>query len=205
LVYIYIYIFIGGYYYVNIYDNDDDKYLIICYPQNIKTKRNMNSLMNKEISRCDIASSSYKGYFINSMDKKTNKLLYCTYYYNKCEDFIANNGYYFNSYSSDIIKCSNSKCKIFNNGSSCDNHYNEVIIYNKNPYFCNKDKPISFSEVEIYIELKNINANLNFPVIENGNDIILLKIDQYSVTQQITDLDGKKLFLLLLYKYNNFF
>jgi len=51
---------------------------------------------------------------------------------------------------------------------------------------------MSLTETEMYIEMKNINANLIFPVTENGNDMILLKIDQYSVTQQITDLDGIK-------------
>ncbi|ORX84879.1 hypothetical protein BCR32DRAFT_266028 [Anaeromyces robustus] len=151
-------------------------------------------------TRCIISHSS--GYYLNTMSEKTNELYYCNKFYSENENESSydefeciilekENGYFINSLNTDIIKCSNSKCEKFKNGNSCDNHYNEVIVNNNSTlYFCEKDKAISFPKTEMYIELKNINANVIFPVYENGNDIILLKIDKYSVTQQITDSDG---------------
>ncbi|ORX64242.1 hypothetical protein BCR32DRAFT_251223 [Anaeromyces robustus] len=175
-----------GNFYVELYNNKEKEMLMCLYDDDIND------------TRCIISHSL--GYYLNTMSEKTNELYYCNKLYpeynNNYEGFECTilekeNGYFINSLNTDIIKCSNSKCEKFTNESySCDNHYNEVIVRYDNLYFCKKDKYISFPKTEMYIELKNINTNVIFPVHKTGNDIILLKIDKYSVTQQITNSDG---------------
>jgi len=166
--------------------------LIICSPQNIQNNNNSiennNSLMNKTMSKCNIKSE--KGYFINSMSKKTNELIYCKNYY-ECEDFVAYNGYFVNNYSSDIIKCVNSECEIINQFiSSCKNYTHEVI-YHYNHYYCDKDNKYVYMtdiyDYPFYYEVEDIDASSIYPNINNGSDKILLKITRYSVTQYISD------------------
>ena len=54
-------------------------------------------------------------------------------------------------------------------------------ISNNTLYFCNGKNPILFSDN--YIKVTDINAEDLFPKIHEGNDFILLVLDEYSVTQ----------------------
>jgi len=118
-------------------------------------------------------------------------------------------GYFINSYNKDVVKCKTNAdeneitCELFNPGTSCSASTNGVILYNNVLSYCNEANQISFSSVSKYVTLSNIDASAIYPNIAKGKDTILLKIDNYSVTQYVTDYnDGIYLFLnIIIYKY----
>ncbi|KAL6621478.1 hypothetical protein U3516DRAFT_811049 [Neocallimastix sp. 'constans'] len=167
------------------------------YLMNKEDERNMKFLTCYQNSNhCEIKSTTLvSGYFINSESDSPNSLIYCDDY--DCKTITESNGYYINS-DGGIIRCNSFACELLERkevGSSCTNHPNEVIYYNNNYnsfQYCNDTSEVDFSDKEFYITLNNINSsNLDFPTnIVSGNDTILLKVNQYSIKQVVTDNDG---------------
>jgi len=114
-------------------------------------------------------------------------LIYCDT--ESCEITTQSNGYFINSLF-DINICKNSICQLVEIKGQCSNHNYEVTNYNGYNYFCVNNAKYSFSKTNQYLEVSNIKASSIFPNIEYGNDKILVKIDEYSVTQYITDSNG---------------
>jgi hypothetical protein len=135
------------------------------------------------------------GYFINSDSNNGNDLIYCNG--NSCEVQTENHGYFINS-NGEIIRCHASVCELLERievGSTCVSHPNEVIYYNNNYnsfQYCNGNTEIDFPDEEFYIALNGIDSqSLDYPVtLNSGTEPVLLKIDQYSVKQVITDSNG---------------
>lgn len=148
-----------------------------------------------EMFKCDDGSKCYKmndpGYYINSMSEKKDELIYCDSN-NQCQISIQSDGYFINSSDENYyIKCHNSICnEIYEKESSCTTKPNEIIYYNDNFYFCLNDKRIIFYNQIKYYKLSNIKANEIFPKIVKGDDYILLKVDQYSITQYSSNSGG---------------
>ena len=143
------------------------------------------------------------GYFINMFSKESNKLIYCTE--NKTEQKIEciivakDNGYYVNyeiGGGSTLIKCANSVCKVqeysYNNQNS--NELFEVTTgFNSASFYDFNGGLLYFDEYGPYFyPLKGIDAKSSiFPeVIKKGSDTILLRIDQYSLTQYTSSSYG---------------
>lgn len=132
------------------------------------------------------------GYYLAYINENEFYFYYCDSF-NKCEKSSESDGYFINSTDNTIIKCSNNNCIIFKNDSNtCAYHYYEVILYSdKKPYYCNGKKRISFSNSEIYyFKASSFDASSIYPIYNQGSDTILLKIDEYSVTQFITGSNG---------------
>ncbi|OUM66913.1 hypothetical protein PIROE2DRAFT_59085 [Piromyces sp. E2] len=132
------------------------------------------------------------GYFINNGSDNPTSLIYCDNNNNKCNITTKTNGYFINS-NKNAIKCNSSKCESYIMSSSCSNNNNEVIkTYSYNEIkFCLEYKEVSFLKNDHYKILSNINIKTSdFPDIISGSDSILLRIDQYSVTNEYTDSKG---------------
>jgi len=146
------------------------------------------------------------GYFINSDSNNGNDLIYCNG--NSCEVQTENHGYFINS-NGEIIRCHASVCELLERievGSTCVSHPNEVIYYNNNYnsfQYCNGNTEIDFPDEEFYIALNGIDSqSLDYPVtLNSGTEPVLLKIDQYSVKQVITDSNGTLYLFLNIYIY----
>jgi len=143
-------------------------------------------------SNCQILND-YSGYLINMAFEESNHLISC--HLSKCEDTVWHNGY-FTSDNGNIIKCSESECRIQNTiDISCSNHLGEIILMNKNgyytPQFCNGNKAMDLTQKMSYYILNNIDAASTYPNIEKGNDTVIVLSDLYSVTQITTDAEGK--------------
>lgn len=137
--------------------------------------------------RCIIIKNP-EGYFLNLEDSQTNNLLFCNN--NSCEISTQTNGYFINKLN-DVIQCHNSKCNNFKAKEYCDSDsYYQVILYKNSAYYCNRNNKISFPSTEKYYEISNISAKSIYPEVQYGNDIILIKIDKYSITQYLTNNDG---------------
>jgi len=130
------------------------------------------------------------GYTINSGTENTNSLIF--FNTDGCEEAISNNGYFLNS-DGNVILCKLTNCSPFQitNTSYCSNHQYEVILesYSGKKY-CNGDSKVSFLSSEYYYKISDMDASITFPIVQEGSDTILIKVDQYSVTQVITTSDG---------------
>ncbi|ORX78583.1 hypothetical protein BCR32DRAFT_270003 [Anaeromyces robustus] len=174
----------------NVYITNENGYIVCPYTFGDDLYIDINNNGIPEILLCDentngseCEESGASGYFLNKFSKQSNELIYCDEDYN-CEASIQNNGYFIND-NNKVIRCHNSVCELFNPGSSCSSKNNEVILYNNYLYYCYDNSMIDFDSTIYYYELKNIDADSIYPKIVNGNDNILLKIDEYSVTQYI--------------------
>lgn len=57
------------------------------------------------------------------------------------------------------------------------------MLSKKNTFkFCFNEKRITFKDVDQYYKLSNVESG-SFPYINKGNDTVILKIDEYSITQ----------------------
>lgn len=133
--------------------------------------------------------SSKPGYYLNS-ENSNSKLLYCNDK-NDCKTSKESDGYFINSFSYNYIKCSKSKCSLIDPDISCNNHQYEVILHDNQLFYCYGKNEISFTDIAKYYSLSKVQASSIYPEITAGSDTILLKIDQYSVTQFITSDEGK--------------
>lgn len=131
--------------------------------------------------------SNNAGYYLSS--NETKELIECDIS-NKCTISNLSDGYFVNSLNNDVIKCINSVCNIINKGKACNENPNEVILSLNRLYYCNNKNTIPFSSSDKYYELSNIDASSKYPEVVEGSDIILLRINKYSVTQYITDSKG---------------
>lgn len=157
-------------------------------------------------SICKITDKS--GYFLNSGDNKPNSLIYCRKnvnskidkYKNHCQVVQKMNGYFINEIDKNVIKCVDSDCQINEIGSLCKINNNNIIIdYDtKTPYYCLNEKRYKFDDFNKYLRLTDIDpTNSTFPKINTGYEYILLKIDDYSVTQYITNSSNYNFFIIL--------
>lgn len=155
-----------------------------------------------------ICSRNQQGYYLDNAE--SNKLVYCSTN-NSCDISEYNDGYFINSQDNDVIKCNNSTCDLFIPGSSCENHNNEIILYNEKLYYCHNEEMKDIINSNYYLELSNIKASSIYPTISSGDDIILLNIDGFSITQYITESIYFCCFLLyffflkIIYNYLLFF
>ncbi|OUM63641.1 hypothetical protein PIROE2DRAFT_9784, partial [Piromyces sp. E2] len=174
-----------------LYISNENGYVIGLSTQDGNYLYDINDDKNSKIFKCqksDYGSECYintgKGYFLNNLNEKSVELIYCDD--NKCQGSLRSDGYFINSSDKNVIKCSDSSCILLDSdsiGNSCTDNHNEVIYYNNSLYYCSGEEMITFSSTIKYYKLSNINASSIYPVIESGDDYILLKIDQYSVTQ----------------------
>lgn len=151
-----------------------------------------------------VCSVSHKnGYYFNSESEISNHIYYCNFYYGdneeRCSIVEKDNGYFFNSYNTHYIKCNNSICTLLidekeNDIYSCSNCDNQIIVYQNNLYYWSKNKytNLTYLSKEYYYELSNVNATFIYPEIKNGTDTILLKINEYSLTQYISEIEESK-------------
>lgn len=140
-------------------------------------------ICNKNDNGSECYINSKQGYYLNNLSEKSNELIYCDND-KKCQISEQSDGYFINSSNKNVIKCSGSICKLLDTiGNSCESNPNEIIYSYYSLYYCSGVEKISFSSVTKYYKLSNIKANSIYPNIISGNDYILLKIDQYSVTQ----------------------
>ncbi|OUM68765.1 hypothetical protein PIROE2DRAFT_3454 [Piromyces sp. E2] len=124
------------------------------------------------------------GYFIDAEGEKSNHLIYCNN--GHCEITIKDNGYFVNSRDNSMISCINSNCSINKISNSCILNRFEVIKDKSDEYrLCTENNEIKFdnNNSKYYYPKKKVNASFSFPIIESGNDIILLVVDEYSITQ----------------------
>jgi len=172
-----------GNYYEKIDDDDANESMILC---------------NKQTDVKCFTTESYGYYYITNNDDSQN-LLFCEdkEYSNSsvysCETIDnLENGYYINHSNDDVAKCIDNTCEIFSAGTNCNNNKNEVIISNNKKYYCHDTNQIFFNDNDSdrYYKLENVNASDLYPNISNGNDIILIKMSPYSVTQFIRN-DGE--------------
>jgi len=144
-----------------------------------------------ELIRCSSGNYCGKknniGYFLVNTDEKTNALLFCTNKNNNISCSFSNNGdgLFKNNYDSDIIKCTDSICQNTNRYFNiCKN--NTISAYQ----YCEDNDYLSFQSNTKYYPLENVNALSTFPNIKYGNDSILLKFEEFSITQFLTNLTG---------------
>eukprot|EP00833_Pecoramyces_ruminatium_P008086 jgi/Orpsp1_1/1182118/evm.model.c7180000079958.3 len=131
--------------------------------------------------------SNEPGYYLDS----ENTLIY--YDANKeCTQSEEINGYFLNSKNKKIIKCQDGNCEL-SEKVSCISNQVEVVNIGGILVLCYENSqekfPTSSDEVKYY-KLSNVDITSIFPQISIGSDLILLKMDQYSVTQFVTDLNG---------------
>ncbi|OUM57859.1 hypothetical protein PIROE2DRAFT_17026 [Piromyces sp. E2] len=153
-------------------NNDNTKELIICNANN-----------NGNIC----SKSKNVGYYLTYFDPRN--LIYCDASY-KCTKSTLTDGFFINSLNMNVIKCSKGTCQYIIKGKSCLSNPNDVILNTNKLYYCNDKSIIEFTNKERYYELNGIQASSKYPIIKEGSDIILLKIDKYSVTQYITNEKG---------------
>ncbi|ORX83234.1 hypothetical protein BCR32DRAFT_292133 [Anaeromyces robustus] len=138
------------------------------------------------------------GYFINSFENSSNKLIYCPNIYQCYSVTMERNGYFFNNYNDQVIKCISSVCEILNkneikNINSCNN-FDNTLIYNNGDYiYCYNENKNSITYSEKYLVLTDIDGAsliLFNNQYKSGKDTVVLKFDMYSLTQVITDENG---------------
>jgi len=146
------------------------------------------------------SSNSYMGYFVNGDRNLTNNFIYCDnpMTYTVCQSVPKASGYYFNTYGR-TIKCLQSECQQFHQeDSSCSYHNNEIIYYNSKLRYClnNSYTVLSSGERSMkYYLISDIDAKTtSFPVLRKGKDILLLKLNKYSFTQELTNSQGLCIF-----------
>ncbi|OUM57860.1 hypothetical protein PIROE2DRAFT_17027, partial [Piromyces sp. E2] len=145
----------------------------------------------KVVLICDEVNDKYicrktnkPGYYVNDdKDDYSENLIFCNED-RECDISEESNGYFINSLNTDVIRCSNEKCKVLKKkGSTCENNENTVIVKNNKLLYCNYLNEVEFKDYEQYHKLENINLKLVYPRVQKGFDTMLLKIDKYSVTQ----------------------
>jgi len=121
----------------------------------------------------------------------------------KCSVTNEPDGYFTNYDKSIIIICSNSNCEIMDNDTYCSNNHFGVIYKEGLNKFCYYSEEISMQEEKKYYDLTNVSADLAFPIISYGSDIILIEISQYSVKQFTTSSSECNIITyILLLRYN---
>ncbi|ORX42276.1 hypothetical protein BCR36DRAFT_416175 [Piromyces finnis] len=124
------------------------------------------------------------GYFIDASSEKTNQLIYCNN--GDCEITTKDHGIFINSRDNSAIRCIDSLCSTILLSNSClFNKFDIIQDLSNNIKICDGIKELTFNKnnEKYYYPKQNINASFTFPIIEQGNDIILLVIDEYSITQ----------------------
>jgi len=166
-------------------------------------------LVNCNEYKCNISRDT--GYFINSESKDliNDNFIHCEkpLSYTYCKLASEKNGYFYNE--NNALKCIDSGCQDIVTSVSCEGRKDDIIYYS-NYYnyasyssyytpdlaFCNdtNSNPILLSKSNgriQYLLLPNINAtSSSFPWIKKGNDTILLKVDNHSITQKLTRNSG---------------
>ncbi|OUM63259.1 hypothetical protein PIROE2DRAFT_10225 [Piromyces sp. E2] len=166
-----------GNYYETLNQNDDyeNKKMIICNDK-------------KDDPKCYITNKS--GYYYNTIGDESQKLLKC----NQEDDYICEtpetieNGYFYNPENTDVIKCFDDKCEYYNPGNSCSNeNYDEIIVESNAKYYCHNNQKYTIGSDDKYYSISDINAEDIYPNLSEGNDIILIKVSPYSITQYIKE------------------
>eukprot|EP00833_Pecoramyces_ruminatium_P017292 jgi/Orpsp1_1/1191324/evm.model.d7180000084972.1 len=77
---------------------------------------------------------------------------------------------------------------------TCINNNGKLINYEERltsvPKYCNNISPENLTSTGKYYILTSIDASATYPEIKKGNDTIIIKADQYSVTQITTTKNG---------------
>lgn len=137
-------------------------------------------------SKCSVNDKLY-GYFLNYGDEDSSNLIYCDENSKTCK-IEKKDGYFINNLDQYIIKCESSLCNL-TEGSSCENNNNEAISYYDSNLeadkfvYCHGSKEIQFLETDKYYPLSNVKASSKYPIINSGDETILIKVDKYSATQ----------------------
>lgn len=150
--------------------------------------------------KCNYIYESYNnnncnGYYINAGSSASNELIYCYNY--SCEISREEYGYFVNEYQFRMteeyvgIKCVDSTCTLFKVGKSCYKHENGIVYNNYGNFkYCNGHEEL-YMDGTRYHPLSDVNAGSTFyPQVDSGNDIILVKTDQYSLKQYTTSYKG---------------
>ncbi|OUM63258.1 hypothetical protein PIROE2DRAFT_20691, partial [Piromyces sp. E2] len=151
---------------------------------------------SKILLSCKEYYNCYKnkpGYYLNYID---DKLIYCKFNENENENVcnevdIPNNGYYINSFNKEVVKCRESTCELYDAPTSCSNNSYGVMKqpYNDYTYYCDGNNIINF--LVTYFKVSKIDASSLYPNIVSGNNVIVLKMDTYSIVQYISENENE--------------
>ncbi|ORX42609.1 hypothetical protein BCR36DRAFT_156406 [Piromyces finnis] len=154
--------------------------------------------IENEIIQCT-HKDNFNGYIINALGKN-NEVIFCQN--NQCKITSVQNGYFLGEIGSlnerVLIKCRNTQCSNEKQIESdetniCYGINGQVVLSTNNKArYCNEGNAIKLQNNDNYFTLMNVNARKTYPLIEPGNDVIILKVSKYSVTQLITTDSGNK-------------
>jgi len=164
-----------------LYDTDDDG-------NNEIIKCTKNSTGN--IS-CSILKNS-KGYYLNLSSEVSNSLIYAD---DKGITVVTKDNGYFTNMHKDVIICKKSSCESTNivSPTCISNDGKLVILYKSNTAlikYCYGALDYDLSDTDKYYVLSSVDASSTYPDIVNGKDTIIIKTDEYSVTQVTTSKNG---------------
>jgi len=129
------------------------------------------------------------GYYLLSNGETNKDFVYCTS--GACTvSSKSTNGYYINS-DKKTIKCSSSSCVLFDAESvnTCTDNKNKIISDSGTLKYCNGETLVDFSTTMKFITLTVKASDTSFPdsiVTTDGTDKLLLKMEQYSITEFTT-------------------
>lgn len=129
------------------------------------------------------------GYYFNSGTLETSNIIHCIN--DTCEITPYNNGFFLNNRQNEIMRCESGTCslKTIDYKTSCKHHENELVKSYEGIKYCSNETPVSFKNEDQFYPLSNITVNNNvYPGrITSGKGTILIKIDEYSASQYITE------------------
>jgi len=136
------------------------------------------------VSETESKALDGSGYYL--INANTDEFIVCSSG-QSCSTFTITDGYFMNS-DNEVYLCASSGLSCTKQNSlptECRGNANKIINVSGTLKFCNTvtSTPLAFTSTTQYNLFEGVGDNDKYPTITSGTKIILLKIEQYSITQ----------------------